>query len=85
MNIVSRFVGRHHFVQILLVARVLFGGAKSNLVSRSAVVADGSCDNHLVGQVGRPVDDSSEPFASPPDGWHRLKLRQFGLILVDRV
>lgn len=85
VDVVSRFVGRHHLIEILLVTRVLFGGTKPDLVSRSAVVADGGCDDHLVGQVRRPVDDPPEPLACPPHGRHRLQLGEFRLIFVDRV
>ena len=85
VDVVSRFVGRHHLIEILLVTRVLLGGAQSDLVSRSAVVADGGCDDHLVGQVRRPVDDPPEPLACPAYGRHRLQLGEFRLIFVDRV
>lgn len=85
VDVVSRFVSRHHLVEVLLVTRVLFGGTESDLVGRPAVIADGRRDDHLVGQVRRPVDDPPEPLASPADGRHRLQLGEFRLILVDRV
>lgn len=85
VDIVSRLVGSHHLIEILLVTRILFRGPEPDLVGRPAVIAYGSRDNNLVGQICRSVNDASEPLASPADGRHRLQLRQFRLILVDRV
>jgi hypothetical protein len=84
-DVISRLIGGHHLVEILLVRSLLLGGSHPHLVRRSAVVSDRRCHDNLVGKTGGSVNDLAETLAGPPDGGHRLELGQLSLILVDRI